>query len=520
MSLVSSLSIAQQALSVNQAALSVISNNIANVDNKNYSKLSVNLEDVVNYTKLTDSATQESNTLNGVKLAKITRSSNDYLETYYRGENSTNSYYKEYSTIASSIEGVMNELNDTGLSDALSKFYDAAGALSDDPTDVTARQNYLSCAENVCSVFNSVYESLQTQQTDLVGEYNVKGSCDTAEIGTSIEEVNNLLDHIAEVNKSIVQTNSTGSSASAMLDTRDSLLEELSTYMPINTTINDNGTADVSLGNYSLVRGSSVKGHLDVTNVGATSDAPVSINIVDPEDSTTTLYPSVEDNIDSGSIGAILTVTGASTSSDLTVNSVIANVNLLASTFASTLNSIQSGSITSGGTTTYAMCLNSTYTATQQSNESLFLNSDTSTTAGITAENISINSNLKNNLYLIAAARSTSTTSSSNIGDNSNMTLVAATQTNTNATLGNQTFSNYLASEVASIGSTSESLSNSLETQGDVLDSIQSQISSQTGVNLDEELGELIKFQQAYQAAARVFSVCSSLMEELMNLGK
>lgn len=520
MSLVSSLSIAQQALSVNQAALSVISNNIANVDNKNYSKLNVELENVINYTKLTDSATQEANTLNGVKLASITRSSNDYLENYYRHENSTNSYYKEYSTIASSVEGIMNELNNTGLNDALSKFYDAASALSDDPTDVTTRQNYLSCAQNVCSVFNSVYESLQTQQTDLVGEYNVKGSCDTSEIGTSIDEVNNLLDHLAEVNKSIVQTNSTGASASAMLDTRDSLLEELSTYMPITTTINSNGTADVSLGNYSLVRGSSVKGHLDVTNVGATSDDPVSMNIVDPEDPNKTIYTNVEGVIDSGSLGAILTVSGASTSSDLTINSVIANVNQLASAFASTLNALQAGSVTSGGTTTYAMCLNSSYTATQQSTDALFLNSDTTSTVGITAENISVNSNLKDNLYLIAAARSTSTASSSNIGDNSNMTLIAATQTNTNATLGNQTFTNYLASEVSSVGSTSESLSNSLATQGDVLDSIQSQLSSATGVNLDEELGNLIKYQQAYQAAARVFSVCSSLMDELMNLGK
>lgn len=520
MSLVSSLSIAQQALSVNQAALSVISNNIANVDNKSYSKLNVELADVVNYTKLTDSATQEANTLNGVKLESISRSSNDYLESYYRNENSTNSYYKEYSTVSTSVEDIMNELNNTGLTTALSDFYNAASALSNDPSDTTARQNYISNAQNVCSVFNSVYESLQTQQKDLVGEYNVNGSCDNSEIGTEVDEVNNLLDHLAAVNKSIIQTNSTGESASAMLDTRDTILEKLSTYMPINTTISSNGTAGVSVGNYSLVTGATVKGHLDVTNLGATVNKPVSINIVDPEDSTKTIYTNVEGSIDSGSIGAILTATGSSTSSDLTINSVITSIDSLASTFASTLNAIQVGSITSGGTTTYAMCLNNTYTATQQSTESLFLNSGTGTTAGITAGNISVNSNLENNLYLIAAARSTSTTSSSNIGDNSNMTLISATQTNTNPTLGNQTFTDYLASEVSSIGSTSESLSNSLKTQGDVLDAIQSQLSSATGVNLDEELGNLIKYQQAYQAAARVFSICSSLMDELMNLGK
>lgn len=520
MSLVSSLGIAQQALSVNQAALSVISNNIANVDNENYSKLTANLADVINYTKLTQSTTQQANTLNGVKLAKISRSSNNYLESYYRNENSTNSYLKEYSTIAKSVQTTMNELNDTGLTTALSDFYDAANALAEDPADITARQNYLSRAENVCSVFNSIYNNLNTQQTNLVGEYNVNGSCQSSEIGTEIDQLNGLLGQLANINGSIAKTNSTSTSSAALLDQRDSILKSISDYIPINTTINDNGTANVSLGNYSLVRSSSVKGYLETTNIGATSDDPVNIDIVDPNDHTNTIYTNVDSSITSGSIGAILTASGSATSADLTINSVIASVNSLATTFANTLNAIQAGSITSGGTTTYAMCLNNTYTATQQSVEPLFLNSSTSTTTGINAGNISINSNLENNLYLIAAARSTSTTSSSNIGDNSNMTLISATKTNTNPTLGNQTFTNYLASEVAGIGTKVENLADKLTTQGTVMDSLKSELSSETGVNLDEELGDLIKFQQAYQAAARVFSICSDLLNEAINLGK
>jgi flagellar hook-associated protein 1 len=523
MSLVSSLNIAQQALAVNQAAITVVSNNIANVDNAEYSKLTVDLSDVVSYSELNGSTTSQADSLSGVQISSITRSSDDYLENYYRTENSDYSYLNEYSTVATSVEDTMNELNETGLTTALSDFYDAANSLSNDPTDITARQNYLSCAENVCSAFNSVFEDLTSQQNDLIGDSTVNGSCDTAEIGMDVDAVNDLLDQLADVNKSIVQTNSSTTSSSSLLDERDSILESLSDYMPITTTINDNGTANVSLGDYSLVKGSTVKGYLDVINkdMSSTETDSVQINIVDPDTGDVT-HSDVNDSIDSGSIGAILDVTSSSTSSDLTINGVLSSLNTLASTFASTLNSLQSGTTTttSGGvtTTTYAMCLSSDYDSLTASTEALFETSDD--TATITAGNISINSDLEDNLYLIAAGTSTTGTTSTNVGDNSNMTRVSDSQTNTYTELGSQSFSDYLATEVAGIGTDVSNISTKLDTQSSVLDSIESTLSSKTGVSLDEELGELIKYQQAYEAAARIFTTCSDLIEELVQLGK
>jgi flagellar hook-associated protein 1 len=526
MSLVSSLSIAQQALAVNQAAITVVSNNIANVDNENYSKLSVNLSDVVNYTGLTGSTTAQADTLNGVQISKISRASDDYLESYYRSANSKYNYLDEYSTVATNIEDTMNELNDTGLNNALSNFYDAANALADSPTDETARQNYISCAENVCSIFNSTYESLSSQQTDLVGDSNVNGSCDTAEIGQEVSSVNDLLDQLADVNKNIVQTNSETTSASSLLDERDSLLSEISNYIPITTKINDNGTANVSIGSTALVTGSTVKGYLDVTNqnIASTETDAVQINVINP-DSKEIIKTDINSSIDSGTIGAILDVTSTdTTSSDLNISSVLSSLNTLASTFASTLNGLQSGSTstTSGGvtTTTYAMCLSSDYTSLTASTEALFENSADDTTTGITAGNITVNSDLEDKLYLIAAGRTSSSATSTDVGNNSNMTKVSATQTDTYTALSSQSFSDYLATTVSSIGSDVSSLSDNLSTQSDVCDSITSTLSSETGVNLDEELGNLIKFQQAYEAAARVFTTCSDLISELIQLGE
>lgn len=521
MSLVSSLSIAQQALAVNQAAISVVSNNIANVDNENYSKLNVNLADVVNYTKLTGSATAQSNTLCGVQLQKITRLSDEYLESYFRGENSTYSYLEEYSTVANSVEDVMNELNDTGLNTALSNFYDAVNALENSPTDITARQNYVSCAKNVCSVFNGVYKSLTSTQQSLVGDYTVNGSVDSSEIGTDITEINSLLDQLSEVNGNIVKTNSTNTSSSSLLDQRDSILKSLSGYIPVKTTLCDNGTVNVSIGGHDLVNGPSVTGHLDATT-GPSASNPVTINIVDPNNNST-LYSNVNSDLSSGTIGAILDVTGSATSSNFTINSAISSIDKLANAFATEINKIQAGTITSGGTTTYAMCLSSDYktlTASAATNN-LFINKDSGLAdANINAGNISINSNIESHLYLVAAGRSTTGVDSTDVGNKQNANMLNATQNATYSEIGNQTFVNYLSTEVSSIGTSVKGIDNNLDTQSSVISSIESQLSSKTGVNLDEELGDLIKYQQAYQAAARMFSICSDLLGELIHLGE
>ena len=65
-----------------------------------------------------------------------------------------------------------------------------------------------------------------------------------------------------------------------------------------------------------------------------------------------------------------------------------------------------------------------------------------------------------------------------------------------------------------------QDLQNQADAQGNVVDNISNQILSETGVNLDEELSNMIIYQQAYNASARVFSACVEIYDTLVNLGK
>lgn len=523
MSLTSSMNIAQEALSVAQAAITVVSNNIANVDTPGYSKLRADQATVVNvFKKAGDSAVLEAESLSGVTLAAVTRYSNTCMESYYWDESSTGSYLSQYSSIASNIQDLVNELHDTGLSKALSDFYTAANSLSNTPGDYTARQNYVSKAQNVCAIFNTMSSNLTGIQKNLVG---TAATTESSEIATQVGEVNNLLDQLATVNESIIKTNNGTTSAASLLDQRDTLVAKMALLMPVKTTENPNGTMDVSLGSNKLVDGLNVIGHLNVANSIVSGNITTTVSIINPENPSITLVSDVNSQLTGGSIGAILDSCGTG-STKLTISGVLKSVDAMASEFATVLNAIQT-QVDYHGTTGTPMCIDKTTLklTTSGATNYLLVNSATNTSAGITAANISVNSAVTTDPYLVAAARVntvTNPTYQNDTGNNSNMTLVKNARTDASyyTNLGGTTIESYLAAEVADVGSDVENIDTKLKTQTLVQKEIQTKLTAATGVNLDEELADMIKYQQAYQAAARVFSTCNDLLDTLVNLGK
>ena len=74
-----------------------------------------------------------------------------------------------------------------------------------------------------------------------------------------------------------------------------------------------------------------------------------------------------------------------------------------------------------------------------------------------------------------------------------------------------------LVGKVASAGSNIQSL---YDTQNEVLAAIDTKIKDSTGVDLNEELVDLVKYQTAYAAAANVFNQCNTCIDTLIALGR
>lgn len=523
MSLISSIGIAQSGLSASQAAITVVSNNIANVDTAGYSKLKVNLASVINFTPSAGNTTAEANSLGGVQISDVERYSNSYLQNYYWRESSSYSYLSEYSSIASNIEDLVNELNDTGLAKAFSDFYNAADALNDNPSDITARENYVNQAKNVCSVFNTMASNLNNVKKELVGNPSLPGSIENSKISSNIDEVNGLLDQLAEVNNDIIKTNSGTTSSTSLLDQRDALITKLTKLIPVKVSEKSNSTVDISLGEYDLVNGIKVSGYLRVNS--GTASEPAIVSIVNP--GNIEVAKNINNSITSGTIGAILDVCGSAASSNFTVDSVMKQLDTLASNFAGILNNIQTnapGDTDNDGTTPLGID-KETRKLIDVSGYTMFMSNDT-TNPVIKASNISINNDIIEDPYLVAAARLNTTPtppdtySADAIGNAKNSEAILKTRTSAYGGLGHQSFEDYLTNIVTNVGNETKSLNTSYKNESLVLSQVETSLQNATGVNLDEELVDLIKFQRAYQASARVFNTCSELLEELINLGR
>lgn len=566
MSLISSVNIAQQALAVNQAAITTVSNNIANVNTEGYSKLRADQAQVVNYTPAANNPLSVAESCSGVQLTGVTRYSDWYLQNYYWQESSTNSYLEQAASAASNVEDLVNELKSTGLSSALDNFYTAVNALSNAPSDITARQNYVNAAQTVCSVFNNMSSDLTDIKTSLVGSGSADGSLQSSELSSQVDKVNTILEQLADVNFGIIKTKSGESSSSSLLDQRDMLLSKLSDLTPVNIEQYANGTVKISLADVILVNGTQAQGKLNVAETG-NADNPVSLSIVDPENPAVELSSDVTSYIDTGSIGALLDTCGTS-STKFTIYSVLQNLNTMASEFSTVLNKIQVGDINGDGTV--AMAMNQTNKQLIQSTNLMFVNGSsptvttsttshvtvpgevngtvtttaggtttivttrvsggnttitTKTQAAITAANISVNSNIVGDPYLVAAARvsdPTATGVTSETGNNANMAIIMDSRNDSSyySNLGGTTLEKFLSNAVFAVGAKVEDLNTRLENQTLVVNQVKNNLQSKTGVNMDEELTNLIKYQRAYQAAARIYNVCNSLMEELVRLGQ
>jgi len=522
MSLVSSMNIAREGMTVSQAGITTVSNNIANIDTEGYSKLKLAQSSVAStYDPKSQSPVVKAESLSGVTVDAVTRYSDSYLQSSYWDKSSSSSFYSSYSSSAAQVQDITNELNTTGITTAISKFYTAASAVSGNSADKTLRANYVSAAQNVASTFNSASTSLTNLHTSLVGTI---GNTDSSTIATNINSANTYLDQLAKINDSIKSTRaSDGTPSSSLLDQRDSLVTKITQLTNVSTSENKDGTINVSLGQNVLVNSSKVTGHLSAYNEGDASTADTSdyitkVNVVDP--STNKFTADVTSDITGGSIGAILAVSGSSTSGNLTINSVLSSLNGMASSFASVLNTIQT-TADSNGT---PMALNSTGTALQavHASDVIFNTSDGSST--ITAANLQVNSSIVSDPYKIAAARVTNTSDTTATGNNSNMKEIIDARTNASyyngTAISGSTLEGAISSEVSSIGTDVSSIKASATTSASVLSQAKSSLSSATGVNLDEELSDMIKYQQAYQASARVFSTCNDLLDTLVNLGK
>ena len=144
---------------------------------------------------------------------------------------------------------------------------------------------------------------------------------------------------------------------------------------------------------------------------------------------------------------------------------------------------------------------------------------------GVTADNISLNSNLltDDGIWNIACAYSDDPNYLNDnlnaVGNAQNVVAMLGTRNQKIEELGNTSIEDFYTNLLGKIAAGGSNMKALVETQTSVVDSIKNKMLSNNSVDINEELVDLVKYQTAYSAAAKVFTTCNSCLDTLMTLG-
>ncbi|WP_438869641.1 flagellar hook-associated protein FlgK [Pseudomonas sp. L1(2025)] len=276
------LSIGMSGLNAAQGSLSVLSNNIANVNTPGYSR---------QQTTQNASANNQYGGVfigSGTTLADVRRIYNDFLGAAYQSSTALNSDANAYAGQAAAIDKTLSDKS-TGMSAVLSAFFASLQNAAATPSDVSARQLLITNAQTLSNRFNAISTQLTQQKESINGQ-----------LSTMSDQVNKLTSSIASLNSQISTAQGSSTSAPAnLLDARNEAVRSLNELIGVTAT-EKNGQFSITTGTgQSLVEGSIANTISAVPSKNDNSQYTIQLNMGDtPMD--------IGSVVSGGSIGGLL----------------------------------------------------------------------------------------------------------------------------------------------------------------------------------------------------------------------
>ncbi len=395
---------------------------------------------------------------NGVTVSGITSVKDELLSLRIQQQTSQQSSADAQVNALNQIQTLF-PISGNSLASSLSGFFTSLSALSSNPTDAANRQTVLSNAQTLVDQFNTISAGLSGPSSSL-----------NTTVQTDVTNVNQLAGQAASLNEQILEQKATGQDSGTLEDQLGQVELQLSSLTNLNVTHTESGDT-LTTGNGSpLVLGN--ESYALQTETGSDGN----LHVYDSSGSDIT------SSISSGDLG------GTIQTRDTTIPKLQSSLDTLANQFATAFNSAQTSGYDQNGTKGAALF------------------SVSSTVSG-SAANIKLTTTDPSKI----AASSDGTS-----GSNGNVSNLTALQTST-LPVGESatTLSANLVYQVGELTSDATAQSSSLSLS---LTSLNTQQSSVSGVSIDEETANLVRYQQAYQAAAKVVSTIQTLFDATINM--
>jgi len=342
----------------------------------------------------------------------------------------------------------------------MSAMFSSLSSLSTNPTSASAGQAVLTASQNLATAFNTASNTLTSQQAGL-----------NTQVTQDVNQINEITQQIAALNPQIAELNATGQNGGTVQDQQNQLVLSLSALTNVAVTKTDNGDTLTTGNGTPLVVGS--QSFALQTTMGSNGMQQV----LDQNGANITT------SLTTGDLGGTIQMR------DQTIPGLLNQLDTLANQFGSAINAAQAQGFNQNGT----------------AGQDLF---NIPTTVAGSAASISV---------AITDPKQIATSSNGTAGSNGNVANLMAVQTT--ALPAGQTPGNAYANLVYQVGSlTSNTTAESGATTASLLQ-LNDQLSSVSGVSIDEESTNLISFQTAYEAAARVVTTVQALFSVTLAMG-
>lgn len=473
LNLLGTLDMASRAMQTQMTAVDVTGQNLANVNTPGYSRQTVDIQ------TSPDISTSIGMVGTGSTAEAIQQAVNVLLNNQIVTQQSSGGYWTAQQSALQSAQTSLDEFlngtggttssgsngstTDTGLSGQLSGLFNAFQAVATSPTSVATRQALISQAQTLASTFNQIDSQLSATRASL-----------NTSLSNNVASANTLLSGIAQLNKQIASAEFSGGTPNDLLDERQQDLQNLAQLTNIQTSAQANGAVDVSIGGQTLVSGDQVMDTLQTYDASGNGSGQLKVQTATGGVDLTLTGGSMQGTIDARD-GELTTMQNS--------------INTLASSLITQVNSVNSGGYSLTGTT------------------------GTDFFTGADASNISVNALLASDPSSFQASGSATAP-----GDNTIALQLADLASATQSNLNNQTFGNSYADTVASFGDALQTANTQVTNQTAVANVLSSQQSSVSGVNIDQEMTNLMGFQRAYEASAQLVTTINQMMQTVNNM--
>ncbi|PIE58431.1 MAG: flagellar hook-associated protein FlgK [Desulfobulbus propionicus] len=461
------LNAGRTSLSVHQKSIEIVGNNVANVNTEGYSRQRAELIQIpaVNFGDFFIGQ--------GVSVADVSR---DYSSFINRQLQESHIAYGEESgktNALTELERLFNTSEDN-LASAIDDFFDAWQELTTNPSGQVERDIVMQRG----GLLSDAFAQMTDEMDSIVENLNT-------EIIGAVETVNEQLEEVAELNARIQIIEVNGQTANSARDQRDLLVQELSQTLGVQTYTDSNGRLTVHLpGGLPLVQGDTA---MRMSTVTSGSNVSLQLDVV-----------GVTRAIDSSEIGGRFK--GMFEVRDNFIGGLQDDLDTLAIDLTSAVNDLHINGYYRDPTTGTP--------ATGQ----LFFTDITALPPDVHASR-SISLAFTDSRYIAAAGKDTAAP-----GDNENALLISSLETDHTVTGTNDSFDAYFSQMVAEVGI--EAGRNDLALSGaeDATVQLQNLRDGFSGVSLEEEMIDLIKYQRGFESSAKFLSTVDEMMNALLQL--